>query len=655
MEYDFSGWATFHNMKCSDGRTIKPGAFKHCDGHEVPLVWNHQHNSPENVLGKALLHNMDEGVYAYCAFNDTESGQAAKKLVEHGDVKALSIYANQLKQQGGDVLHGAIREVSLVLAGANPGAFIDSIIKHDDDSDEEAIIYTGEDITLFQSEDESSEEEESEEVPVDEETEEDEVESETEPEVEEETETAVEEEVKEDEPLAHADESKETNKEESKVANEEKTVKDVFDTFTEEQKTVVYALIGQALEDAGVEDEDTDEKEVKHSEGGNDTMSHNIFENNEQVMPAVLSHADQAEIIKLAKSTGVGSLKAAMEIYANDHADTLAHGIDDIQQLFPDFKDVYPGAPELLERDQSWVGTVLKKVHKSPISRVRTRQADARAKELSAKGYNNREAQKALSANVKLLMRTTDPQTVYYRDELHRDDVIDITDFDVIAFQKGIMKRNMEEMIALAALVGDGREDTDPDKISENHIRSVWHDDDLYTIKATLDLEEARKELQGSNTSANFGENYIYAEAFITAALYARENYKGKGAMDFYCDPHLLNVMLLARDLNGRRIYDSKADLARVLGVENIHTVEQFAGLTREDEEGNTKKLLGIFVNMGNYQFGCTKGGEITNFEDFDIDFNLYKYLMETRLSGALTMPYSAIAVEELVSEAAAG
>ena len=654
MVYDFSGWATFHNMKCSDGRTIRPGAFKHCDGNEVPLVWNHQHNSPENILGKALLHNMDEGVYAYCTFNDTESGQSAKKLVEHGDVKALSIYANQLKQQGGDVLHGAIREVSLVLAGANPGAYIDSIIKHDDESDEEAIIYTGEDIKLFHSDDEESEEEQSE-VNLD-----DKIEGETETE---ETEVSDNDEVEEPEQLAHADKTENSNKETHDMAeekkttgnnSEEKTVKDVFDTFTEEQKTVVYALIGQALEDAGVEDEEENE-EVEHSEGGNNYMMHNIFENDEQVKPNFLSHADQAEIIKLAKSTGVGSLKAAMEIYANEHADTLAHGIDDIQQLFPDYKDVYPGAPELLERDQSWVGTVLKKVHKSPISRVRTRQADARAKELSAKGYNDREAQKALSANVKLLMRTTDPQTVYYRDELHRDDVIDIKDFDVIAFQKGIMKRNMEEMIALAALVGDGREDTDPDKIQENHIRSVWHDDDLYTIKATLDLEAARKELQGSNTSANFGENYIYAEAFITAALYAREKYKGKGNMDFYCDPHLLNVMLLARDLNGRRIYDSKADLARVLNVENIHTVEQFAGLTREDAEGNSKKLLGIFVNMGNYQFGCTKGGEITNFEDFDIDFNMYKYLMETRLSGALTMPYSAIAIEEKVSEAAAG
>lgn len=647
MVYDFSGWATVHDVKCSDGRTIKPGAFAHCDGKEVPLVWNHQHSSPEHVLGKALLHNMDEGVYAYCTFNNTDSGQSAKKLVEHGDVKSLSIYANQLKQQGGDVLHGEIRELSLVLAGANYRARIDSIIKHDDESDEEVIIYTGEDIQLFHSDEEESEEDEPEVNLVD-------------SEVEEETEAKDVEASNNEEPeqLAHADNTEKSDKETKNMADEkkttEKTVKDVFDEFTEEQKTVVYALIGQALEDAGVE-EDDEKDNVKHSEGGNNNMNNNIFEANEQVKPNFLSHADQEEIIKLAKSTGVGSLKAAMEIFANEHADTLAHGIDDIQQLFPDFKDVYPGAPELLERDQSWVGTVLKKVHKSPISRVRTRQADARAKELSAKGYNNREDQKALSANVKLLMRTTDPQTVYYRDELHRDDVIDITDFDVIAFQKGIMKRNMEEMIALAALVGDGRDDTDPDKIQENHIRSVWHDEDLYTIKATLDLEAARNELQGSNTSANFGENYIYAEAFITAALYAREKYKGKGNMDFYCDPHLLNVMLLARDLNGRRIYDSKADLARVLNVENIHTVEQFAGLTREDNEGNTKKLLGIFVNMGNYQFGCTKGGEITNFEDFDIDFNMYKYLMETRLSGALTMPYSAIAIEEKVSEVAAG
>ena len=380
-------------------------------------------------------------------------------------------------------------------------------------------------------------------------------------------------------------------------------------------------------------------------------MHKNVFDREEAQQGNFLSHADEMDIINLSKS--VGSLKKGMEIYMSEHQDSLAHGIDDIEVLFPDYKDVHPGAPELLERDMGWVGHVMKKAHKSPVSRVRTRQIDARAKEIRAKGYKNRENEKTISANVKVLMRTTDPQTVYFRDQLHRDDIIDITDFDVVAYQRNIMKRNLEEEIALAALVGDRRDDTDPDKISEDHIRPIWHDDDLYTIKASVDIAAAKKELQGTNTSANFGDNFVYAEAVVTAALYAREQYKGKGALDFYCAPHLLNVMLLARDLNGRRIYDSKEDLAKVLNVENIFTVEQFEGLEREDDDGNKHKLLGLFVNMANYQFGCTKGGEVTNFEDFDIDFNTYKYLMETRLSGALTEVYSAIALEEPVVEAA--
>lgn len=384
-------------------------------------------------------------------------------------------------------------------------------------------------------------------------------------------------------------------------------------------------------------------------------MKHNVFDQTEVKNDSVLTHADQEAIIALAKTSAVGSLKAAMEIYAEDHKDTLAHGIDEIESLFPEYKDVHPGAPELLERDQSWVGLVMRKARKSPYSRIRTRQADARAAELRAKGYNDRKVAKALSGNIKLLMRTTDPQTVYRRDELHRDDIIDIKDFDVVAYQKLVMKHNLEEDIALAALVGDQREDTDPDKIHEAHIRSIWHDEELYTIHADVDIEAAKKELQGTDTDVHFGENYIYAEAIITAALYAREKYKGKGQLDLFCTPHLLNVMLLARDLNGRRIYDSKDDLAKALNVGEIVTVEQFEGLTRTTEEGDTKKLLGLFVNMGNYQFGSTKGGEITNFEDFDIDFNKYKYLMETRLSGALTEVYSAIALEEPVTAAAEG
>lgn len=630
-DYDFSGWATRANMKCSDGRTIMKDAFIDNDGTQVPLVWNHQHNSAENVLGHALLKNMDEGVYAYCKFNDSESGKMGKELVRNGDVNQLSIYANKLKQQGGNVIHGAIREVSLVLAGANPGAYIDSVMCHGDNSDEEGIIYTGEDIVLSHSEDENSEKEE---ILVH-------ASKNEQPNA---TDVGVKE--KEEPKMAEKENMKEEPKKEE--PKKEKTVKDVFDTLTEEQKTVVYALIGQALEDAGVSD-DEDEKNMKHSEGGNDSMYTNVFDRGASQPANVLTHADQEEILKMAKAPGM-TLKSAIATFANDHSDSLAHGIDEIDTLFPDYKDVRPGAPELLTRDQDWVNQVLSKSVKSPVSRVRTKQIDARAKEIRAKGYKNRDKEKTISANLKVLMRTTDPQTIYFRDALHRDDVVDITDFDIVAYQRNVMKMNLEEEIALAALVGDGREDVDPDKISEDHIRPVWKDDDLYTIKATVDVAGMTTKLQGTNTEANFGEEYIYAEAIIAASLHAREKYKGKGTPDFYCTPHLLNVMLLARDLNGRRIYDSAADLAKVLRVGNIFTGEQFEDLVREGEDGKKYKLLGLFVNMANYQFGCTKGGEITSFDDFDIDFNQYKYLMETRLSGALTDVYAAIALEQPVS-----
>ena len=600
--FDFSGWATKANLKCSDGRIIRPDAFKHNDGQTVPLVWNHKHNDPSEVLGHALLENRADGVYAYCKFNDTDSGKTAKLLVQHGDVDQLSIYANQLKQQGPNVIHGNIRELSLVLAGANPGAFIDSVIVHGEESDEEAYIYTGEYIDLAHTG-----------VP-------DIHEEEIEPE-----------ETKED-ILEHSEEEKmEENKK-----TDDKTVQDVIDTMTEEQKTVMYALVGAALED-----------DMEEDEGGNDDMKHNVFDQDEQKKDNYLSHSDQADILALAKTTSVGSLKHAMEIYAEENS--LQHGIDSIETLFPEYKLVNPGAPELLERDQTWVGTVMNGVHKSPISRIRTRQADARAAEIRAKGYKKGD-QKKLSANLKLLSRTTDPQTVYRKDELHRDDIIDITDFDVVEYQYGVMRRNLEEDIAMAILIGDGREDVDADKISEDHIRSIWHDDDLYTIHADVDIAKARAELQGTNTNANFGENYIYAEAIITAALYSRERYKGSGNLVFFCTPHLLNVMLLARDLNGRRIYESKSDLAAALNVASIQTVEQFEGKTRTTTDEKTKKLLGIFVNLSDYQVGSTKGGEITRFNQFDIDFNKEKYLLETRLSGALTKVYSAIALEEPVS-----
>ena len=639
-DYDFSGWATRANMKCSDGRTIMKDAFIDNDGTQVPLVWNHQHNDAHNVLGHALLKNMDEGVYAYCKFNDSESGKMGKELVRNGDVNQLSIYANKLKQQGGNVIHGAIREVSLVLAGANPGAYIDSVMCHGDNSDEEGIIYTGEDIVLAHSEDENSEKEEA-------------------------LEHAYEDKKsdKKDDAEKAKNEKEEANMAEKETKNtnpeKEKTVKDVFDTFTEEQKTVVYALIGQALEDAGVSDgeDDDEEEDMKHSEGGNDYMYTNVFDRGAEQPANVLTHADQEEILKMAKAPGM-TLKSAIAAFVDDHGDSLAHGFEssEVGRLFPDYKDVYPGAPELLERDHDWVNQVLTKAHKSPVSRVRTKQIDARAAEIRAKGYSKRDKEKTISANMKVLMRTTDPQTIYFRDALHRDDIVDITDFDVVAYQRNVMKRNLEEEVARAALIGDGRQDTDQDKISEDHIRPVWKDADLYTIKASVDVDGMKTKLQGTNTGANFGDEYIKTEAIIAASLNAREKYKAKGVPDFYCTPHLLNTMLLARDLNGRRIYESADDLAKVLRVNNIYTVEQMEGLSREadpaksEETGKKFNLLGIFVNMANYQFGSTKGGEITSFEDFDIDFNQYKYLMETRLSGALTDVYAAIALEQPVA-----
>ena len=599
--YDFSGWATRNDLLCGDGRTIRKNAFKQNDGATVPLVWNHEHNDPNAVLGHAVLENRDDGVYAYGKFNDTEQGQTAKKLVQNGDVRSLSIWANKLKQMGNDVIHGNIRELSLVLAGANPGAFVDFVMAHGDDEEDSLIASYDENIMLYHSETPKKKEEE--------------------------------------------ESKKEDNMpEETKKAPEgEKTVADVFNTLNEEQKTVVYAMIGQALEDAGVTDEEGEDKNMKHNVFDTDDMYEMGSEN-------YLSHADEEAIIDLAKKSNCGSLKQAMEIYAEENG-FLAHGFEDaaLAKLFPEYELTKKGAPELLERDQSWISDVMSKIHKSPISRIRTRQADARIAELRAKGYQKKGDKKTLMEQIKLLGRQIDPQTVYIKDEMHRDDIIDITDFDVVNYQWTIMRHLMEEELALAALIGDGRDEADPDKIHEAHIQSIWNDAELYTIHQDVDIAAARAELQGTNTGANFGENYIYAEAIITAALYARERYKGSGTPDLYCTPHLLNVMLLARDLNGRRIYDSKTDLAAALNVNSIVTVEQFEGKTRDAGGGKTKKLLGLFVNMSDYTFGSTRGGEITRFDDFDIDFNKYKYLMETRLSGALTKVYSAIALEEPV------
>lgn len=598
-KYDFSGWATRANLKCSDGRTIMRDAFKDNDGHTVPLVWNHRHDTADNVLGHALLENRDEGVYAYGKFNDTEQGRNAKLLVENGDISALSIFANRLRQQSGNVIHGDIKEVSLVLAGANPGAFIESLaIEHSDMGDEDAIIYTGEEIALCHSDDNKKEEDHME-----------------------------------------NDKKEEKVKPDEKAENNEETVEDVFNTLSEKQKNVVYAMIGAALEN---ESKNSNEKEGEN-------MKHNLFESDE-VQSNTLSHADGEAIVKLAKTNGVGSLQAAISIYAEEN-ESLAHGIDNIESLFPDYEDIRKGAPELLTTDQGWISAVMNKAHKSPIARIRTRKADIRDEKLRAYGYKKGKKKKE-TPNFKLLSRTTDPQTIYRKDALNRDDILDITDFDVVEYQYGIMKLNLNEEVATAVMIGDGREDGDLDKIEETHVRSIWHDDELYTIHTDVDIAAAKAELNGTNTGTNFGDNYIYAEAIVSSSLYAREQYKGSGNLDFFCTPHLLNVMLLARDMNGRRIYDSKSDLAAALNVSNIYTAEQFEGKTRTTTDQKVKKLLGIFVNLDDYQFGSVKGGEITRFRQFDIDFNQEKYLIETRLSGALTSVYSAIALEEDVTPA---
>ena len=606
--YDFAGWATRSNQLCADGRTILPDAFKHQDGDIVPLIWNHQHNDPFAVLGKALLHCVDGDVYAYCSFNDTESGNTAKELVKHGDVCSLSICANHLKHNANrGVMHGIVRELSLVVAGANPKARIEDVnLAHSDDGGEyveEIHIYTDESIELFHSDDLNKNEKEEKEM------------GDTEP------------------------------------KNSEKTLKDIYEAMSDEQQQCCDALVGIAVEEVQKKSESMQQSD--NLEGGDDIMKHHIFENNEENQ-VMLTHADQEAIIALAKQSNCGSFKQAVEMYAAENEE-LAHGIfENYDVLFPEYELLRKGEPETLEKyDQTWVEPALAKIHKSPFSRIRTRYADARIAELKAKGYQNKGDQKTLMNKIKMIGRTTDPQTIYIKDDMHRDDVIDITDFSVVDYQWKMMKRALNETLVLAALIGDGREEGDPDKIHEAHVRSIWNDDELYTIHKDVDIAAAKKELQGTNTNANFGENYIYAEAIITAALYSREKFKGTGTPDFYCTPHLVNVMLLARDLNGRRIYESKSDLAKALNVNSIVEVEQFEGKTRTTDGGKTKKLLGIFVNLNDYQFGSTKGGEITRFDDFDMDFNVQKFMLETRLSGSLTRVEAAVVLEEPVTEAA--
>lgn len=583
-KYDFSGWCTRTNLKCSDGRTILKDAFKGNDGQTVPLVWNHQHNDPFNVLGHALLKNCEDGVYSYCKFNDTESGQAAKQLVEHGDVTALSIYANQLKQQGGNVLHGAIREVSLVLAGANPGAYIDSIISHGEESDEEAIIYTGEDITLSHAEDENSEEGES---------------------------------------LKHADENKgETNnmEEETKKPQnqeDEETVEDVWNTLSEKQKTVVYAIIGQALEGDDGEDE--------NNQQGEDQMKQNVFDKDDQNNS--LSHDAMDTIIGDAKR--YGSMKESFLAHAEEY------GIENIDYLFPEAKAESP-VPGFIKRDTGWVSKVMAGVTHSPFSRIKSLFADITEDDARAKGYikGNLKKEEVFS----LLKRSTTPTTIYKKQKMDRDDVVDITDFDVVAFLKSEMRLMLDEEIARAILVGDGRLASSDDKINEQNIRPIWKDDDLYTIKQTVNV-------------ANGATDSDKAKEFIKSVIKSRKNYKGSGEPTLYTTEDVLTDCLLLEDTTGRVIYDSVEKLRNTLRVKEIVTVPVMEGLSRMSGSDNLD-LMGIIVNLKDYKVGADKGGAINMFDDFDIDYNQQKYLIETRCSGALVKPYSAIALECKVARA---
>lgn len=576
MKYDFSGWATRNNIRCSDGRTILKDAFKHNDGQMVPLVWNHDHNDPLNVLGHALLENRDEGVYAYCTFNDTDAGRNAKALVEHGDVTALSIYANQLKQQGPNVLHGAIREVSLVLAGANPGAFIDSIIRHGEESDEEAIIYTGENLVLEHSQH-----------------------------------TIVND--KKLDAIKDNFTPPSGDKKDEKSEKSEKTVQDVFDTLNEEQKTVVYALIGQALD--GSNQNENNEKE------GNDNMKHNVFDQDQKEKENVLSHADMANIISEGKR--YGSLKDSFLAHA------AQYGIDQIDFLFPDAKNV-TNQPDFIKRDDSYVQKVLRGVHHTPFSRIKSTHANITADEARAKGYIKGSLKK--EEVFTLLKRTTTPTTIYKKQKMDRDDIVDITDFDVVAYIKAEMRMMLDEEIARAILVGDGRSTASDDKINEQNIRPIAKDDDLYTIKATV------------TAAAKATEDEI-AKNFIRTVIKSRKEYKGSGSPTLFTTEDMLTNCLLLEDNNGRIIYDSVDKLATTLRVKEIVPVEVMEGVTRKVDT-KTLSLMAILVNLNDYYVGADKGGAINMFDDFDIDYNQEKYLIETRISGALVKPYSAIAFE---------
>ena len=575
MKYDFSGWATKNNIKCSDGRTILRDAFKHNDGQTVPLVWNHQHNESANVLGHAVLENREEGVYAYCTFNDTEAGKNAKLLVEHGDVTALSIYANQLKQNGSNVMHGTIREVSLVLAGANPGAFIDSIIRHGEFCEDEAVIYTGEDLTLEHADQKPSDKE---------------------------------------------DKAGEDNKGDGKVeGKDQKTIKDVVDSMSEEQKNVLYALVGQALEGKEMAQSAIEENN-NIEDGGEQEMKHNVFEGRETDKKDVLSHDAMETIFKDAKR--YGSLKESFLAHADQY------GIKDIEWLFPDAKNVNM-PPDFIKRDDSYVQKVMRGVHHVPFSRIKSMHADITADQARAKGYIKGKLKK--EEVFTLLKRTTSPTTIYKKQKLDRDDVVDITDFDVVAWLKMEMRMMLDEEIARAILVGDGRLSSDDDKINEMCIRPIATDADLYCVKAKVSVGSAATEDE-------------IAKAFIRTVIKSRKEYKGSGSPTLFTTEDVLTNCLLLEDKNGRIIYDTVEKLATALRVKEIVTVEVMEGAKTKVEE-QEKPLMALMVNLVDYYVGADKGGAVNMFDDFDIDYNQQKYLMETRCSGALVKPYSAIAV----------
>lgn len=576
---DFSGWATRNDLKCSDGRVIRRDAFKHDDGIKVPLVWNHQHNDPRNVLGHAWLENRPEGVYTYGFFNDSESGEIGKILVKHGDICALSIYANQLQQRGCDVLHGEIREVSLVHAGANPGAFIDSMLKHGEDSDDEAIIYTGMPLYLSHSDADKQED-------------------------------------KADDGEKKDDPEKKTD------SDEEKTVADVINSMTEEQKNVMYAMIGQAMDDQGESDPESEDNNDDDSKGGTNTMKHNVFDKDDRQKENVLVHSDGSEVSSEEISTIFGDIKR----YGSLKDSVLAHGIDNVDYLFPDAQTL-ANTPEFIQRDTGWVKKVMSGVHHTPFSRIKSIFADITEDDARAKGYFKGKLKKEEVFG--LLKRTTTPTTVYKKQKMDRDDVVDITDFDVVAWLKSEMRMMLDEELARAYLIGDGRLASSDDKINEQNIRPILKDEELYTIQATVSVQSSATEDDK-------------AREFIRTAIKARKNYKGSGQPTLYTTEDILTDCLLLTDTTGRDLYTDVAQLAKKLRVKEIVTVPVMEGVNGK----NGGALMGIIVNLADYNVGADRGGAVNMFDDFDIDYNQQKYLIETRCSGALIKPYSAIALE---------